>query len=84
VVQATNGNLYGTTYEGGTHGYGTVFSLSVGQGPFVETLPASGAVGADVKILGTDLTGATKATFNGTEAKFTVDSSVESRCDAVG
>ena len=29
-------------------------ALSVGLGPFVETLPASGAVGADVKILGTD------------------------------
>ncbi len=26
------GNLYGTTMQGGTHGYGTVFELSPGQG----------------------------------------------------
>jgi len=30
---------------------GTVFSLSVGLGPFVKTLPDSGEVGAAVKIL---------------------------------
>jgi uncharacterized repeat protein (TIGR03803 family) len=39
LVQATNVTFYGTTYGGGTDGYGTVFSLSVGLGPFVETLP---------------------------------------------
>jgi uncharacterized repeat protein (TIGR03803 family) len=77
LVQGTDGDFYGTTYAGGTDGYGTVFSLSVGLGPFVETQPDSGAVGAAVKILGTDLTGATKVTFNGTEATFTVDSSSE-------
>ncbi|HUI43975.1 MAG TPA: choice-of-anchor tandem repeat GloVer-containing protein, partial [Terriglobia bacterium] len=37
MVQDTNGNFYGTTYEGGANGYGTVFSLSVGLRPFVET-----------------------------------------------
>jgi uncharacterized repeat protein (TIGR03803 family) len=52
LVQDTNGTLYGTTYLGGTNGYhycggtcGTIFSLSVGLGPFVETEPASGNVG---------------------------------------
>jgi uncharacterized protein (TIGR03437 family) len=49
----------------------------VGLGPFVETSPASGAVGAAVKILGTDLTGATKVTFNGKAASFKVASSTE-------
>jgi uncharacterized repeat protein (TIGR03803 family) len=29
LVQATNGNFYGTTEFGGTNGYGTVFSLSL-------------------------------------------------------
>jgi uncharacterized repeat protein (TIGR03803 family) len=27
LVQATNGNLYGTTADGGVHGDGTVFSI---------------------------------------------------------
>lgn len=76
LVQATNGNLYGTAIGGGAYGtYGTVFSLSVGLGPFVETRPASGRVGAAVKILGTNLTGATSVTFNGTLAVFKVVSS---------
>jgi len=82
LVQDTNGKLYGTTLEGGVNsdggiGDGTVFSISVGLGPFVETLPASGAVGSAVKILGTNLTGAIKVTFDGAAAAFTVVSSTE-------
>jgi uncharacterized repeat protein (TIGR03803 family) len=72
LVQDTNGSFYGTTVLGGANGDGTVFSLSVGLGPFVETQPTSGTVGAAVKILGTDLTGATSVTFNGTPAVFKV------------
>jgi uncharacterized protein (TIGR03437 family) len=86
LVQHTNGNFYGTTQAGGandtcmggetggpaTAGCGTVFSLSVGLPPFVRTLPTSGNVGAAVQILGTNLTGATSVTFNGTPAAFTV------------
>jgi uncharacterized repeat protein (TIGR03803 family) len=77
IVQDTNGNFYGTTFKGGANGEGTVFSLSVGLGAFVETLPTSGKVGAAVKILGTDLTGATSVTFNGRAAKFNVVSKSE-------
>jgi len=65
LVQATNGNLYGTSSEGGDYG------------AFVETQPTSGKVGTAVKILGTDLTGATSVMFNGTAAKFTVVSESE-------
>jgi uncharacterized repeat protein (TIGR03803 family) len=80
LVQDTNGNFYGTTFgndvEGGAP-FGTVFSLSVGLGPFVETLPTSGKVGTAVIILGNHLTGSTSVTFNGTAAKFTVPSNTE-------
>jgi uncharacterized repeat protein (TIGR03803 family) len=77
LTQGTDGKFYGTSFGGGTNDNGTVFSLAVGFGPFVETLPASGKVGATVKILGTNLTGSTSVTFNGTAATFTVVSSSE-------
>jgi len=77
LVQSTNGTFYGTTEGGGTNLDGTVFSLSVGLGPFVELQPSSGKVGAAARILGTSLTGATSVSFNGTAAKFTVVSSSE-------
>ena len=77
LVQDTNGKFYGTTDVGGAYNYGTVFSLSVGLGPFVETQTTSGKVGAAVKILGTNLTGASSVGFNGTAAVFTVVSSSE-------
>jgi uncharacterized repeat protein (TIGR03803 family) len=77
LVQHTNGTLYGVTYYGGTDGLGTVYSLSVGLGAFVETLPSAGKVGAKVTILGTSLTGATSVSFNGTAATFKVVSGTE-------
>ncbi|HEX4537107.1 MAG TPA: choice-of-anchor tandem repeat GloVer-containing protein [Candidatus Acidoferrum sp.] len=39
LVQASDGNFYGTTAHGGLYNWGTVFRLSVGLGPFVETTP---------------------------------------------
>ncbi len=82
LVQATDGNFYGTTYVGGTSpactgGCGTVFRLSMGLRPFVATVPTANAPGRHVRILGTDLTGATRVTFNGVAATFTVVSPTE-------
>jgi len=82
LVQGTDGKLFGTTNQGGSNcvpsgGCGTIFSLSIGLGPFVKTLPQSGQVGQVIEILGTDLTGATSVTFNGTPARFTVDARTE-------
>ena len=77
LVQATNGDFYGTTYLGGASGDGTVFCLSVGLGPFVETLPISGTVGTAIKILGTGLNGAISVSFNGIAAAFEVVSTSE-------
>jgi len=78
LLQSTDGNLYGTTTDGGTGcngsfcGYGTVFKLSLGLGQFVTLHPGSGGVGTPVTILGMNLSGATSVTFNGTPATFTV------------
>jgi uncharacterized repeat protein (TIGR03803 family) len=78
LLLATSGELYGTTNSGGARtGDGTIYMLSVGLGPFVETLPSLGKVGAAVTVLGSDLTGTTSVTFNGTAATFTVVSESE-------
>jgi uncharacterized repeat protein (TIGR03803 family) len=77
LIQATDGNLYGTTQSGGAIGNGAVFRLNVGLGPFIKTLPTSGKVGAAVTILGTNLIGATGVSFNGTAATFTIVSASE-------
>lgn len=77
VLQGTNGILYGTTAVGGTDNDGAVFSLSVGLGPFVETTPTSGKIGAKVIILGNNLKGATSVTFNGVDATITGGSNTE-------
>jgi len=78
LIQDTNGTLYGVTSGGGdvycgydpTYGCGTVFSLDVGLGPFVETVPAVGPIGAPVTVLGTNLKGVKSVKFNGVAAQF--------------
>jgi uncharacterized repeat protein (TIGR03803 family) len=77
LMQATSGYLYGATSAGGTSGDGTVFSMSVGLSPFIETLPASSKAGVHVIILGNSLTGSTAVNFNGSAAAFTVVSDTE-------
>jgi len=77
LMQATSGTFYGTTKNGGTDTDGTIFSLSMGLGPFVQIMPSSDVVGATVIILGNNLTGTTSVTFNGTAATFTVVSDTE-------
>jgi uncharacterized repeat protein (TIGR03803 family) len=78
LFQATDGKFYGVT--SGYSGFnlvGTLFSLSMGLGPFVKTLPHFGEPGGVVKLLGTDLEGATTISFNGTAAAFKVVSPTE-------
>jgi uncharacterized repeat protein (TIGR03803 family) len=74
LVQGTNGKFYGVTRGGGTRGFGTVYSLDVGLGPFARLSPAFGVAGLRVGVLGYGLTGTTSVTFNGVPAAFTVAS----------
>jgi uncharacterized repeat protein (TIGR03803 family) len=76
LFQATDGNFYGTTTYGGTprYNYGTVFQVSNGLSPLVETVPVRGTAGTKVLILGNGLTGSTSVTFNGIAVEFTVES----------
>ncbi|MGH9497721.1 MAG: choice-of-anchor tandem repeat GloVer-containing protein [Terriglobales bacterium] len=70
--QHTNGTLYGDTYGGGAQIKGVVYSLGMGLGPFVRVVNWLGNVGQTVEILGQGLTGASKVSFNGTQAAFKV------------
>lgn len=71
LLQGTDGAFYGTAVHGGVGG-GIVYKLSAGLPPFLKPVPPSGAVGSAVMILGTNLTGTTSVTFNGSAAAFTV------------
>jgi uncharacterized repeat protein (TIGR03803 family) len=90
LTQGTDGNLYGTANAGGIgylvgddcgplgpQGCGTAFRLSVGLGPFVEMQPIAEKPGQSARILGSDLKGATRVTFNGAAAKFVIVSETE-------
>jgi uncharacterized repeat protein (TIGR03803 family) len=68
LLEATNGNLYGTTQLGGTDGEGVVFSLKVGLKPFVKTQTTSGKEGAKIGILGQGFSSSSVVKFGGTQA----------------
>ncbi len=70
VVQATSGIFYGATSQGGKGG--SIFSLAIGLGPFVETVQSSAKVGKTVMILGQGFIDTTSVSFNGVSAKYTV------------
>jgi uncharacterized repeat protein (TIGR03803 family) len=74
LLQVTNGSFYGTTSGYGADYDGTLFSLNNGLGPSVKTLPTAGRINDQIENLGTQLTGATEVTFDGTPARFTVRS----------
>ena len=71
---ATTGKLTVTT-AGGTGTSATDFTVTAPTATTITSFtPASGPVGTSVTISGTNFTGATDVSFNGTAATFTVDS----------
>jgi uncharacterized repeat protein (TIGR03803 family) len=81
LMQATDGNFYGTAYDGGMldceyQGFecGSIYRLSVGLGPFVKLLRDAGKEGDCVNVLGQGFEGTTGVFLNGTPMTFTVDS----------
>lgn len=67
-MQDTNGTFYGTTPTAGPGGYGTVFSQSVGLGPFVTTQASSGEEGDQISILGQGFSNSSLVSFGGVQA----------------
>jgi len=63
LIQGTDGNFYGTTFGGGAHGYGAVFSLS---GP-AQLVPVTPCRLVDTRISGGPIQGGTYRTFNLTQ-----------------
>lgn len=74
LVQGTNGLIYGTTLYSAVGDGGTIFTLDNSLAPMVKSVPASGAAGQTVLILGNGLTRTSSVTFKGVEAAFTVES----------
>jgi uncharacterized repeat protein (TIGR03803 family) len=78
LFQATNGDLYGSASQGGDlgcnipYGCGSIFTFSMGLGPFVSFAHSSAKVGQMGGILGQGFTGSTSVSLNGTPASFTV------------
>ncbi len=80
LLQATSGIFYGTTIAGGVYkgdcrqfqGCGTVFTLSVGLGPFVSFIRNPAKMGQTFGILGQRFTGTTGVSLNGIPASFSV------------
>ena len=73
-MQHTTGILYGDTYNGGSHGYGALYSLTANLAPYAKLVTFLGKVGASVGILGQGFSGATAVSFNGAAAQFQVTS----------
>lgn len=76
ITQGTDGNLYGTTFGLQCPSKcGTVFRISMGLPPLTIARPNFGQVSDVVSILGNNLKGTSKVTFDGVAASFDVVSS---------
>jgi uncharacterized repeat protein (TIGR03803 family) len=72
LMQATDGNLYGTYDALAQYSYSAIFRVEMSLGPFVQARPGLARRGNQVEVLGQGLEGATSVSFNGTPASFNV------------
>lgn len=79
LLEVAPGTFIGTAPNGGPGGDGGVaFRFSLISAPTITGFsPTSGAIGSEVVITGTNLTGASAVAFNGTSATFIVDSATQ-------
>ena len=75
LIQGSDGNLYGTTYQGGSGQGGTVFKLELELAPPLPNVrliqPKAAAPGTIVRLKGNYLLGLSEVSFNGVSAAFT-------------
>lgn len=73
LLQGDDGNLYGTTHEGGVNGSGIVFKLTMT--PVIAGFsPASGKVGASVTLTGANFSNVTSVKLGSLTARITIHS----------
>gem|GEM_PF-1814381 len=72
LTATPDGNIYGIGTSGGSRDCGTAYRYGFVQPSITSFTPASGTVGLQVKITGTDFSAVTSVTFNGAPAVFTV------------
>ena len=72
LTQNTSGLIFGTTFQGGvcanSNGCGVVYSLDVGQGPFIAPVTIAAVEGSKIGILGQGFAASTSVSFNGAQA----------------
>jgi len=74
LLQAPNGNLYGSVGFYNDQQNGAIYSFDNNFSPFVQPVPTMGKVGKQIIILGNGLTGTSSVRFNGVAAPFAVKS----------
>jgi len=78
LVQASDGNFYGTTAEGGANNSGTVFRLTISLNPPANQISAVQAVGNDMAVSVASMAGETY------QLQFTTDLTSENRSNIGG
>lgn len=72
MIQGTDGKFYGNTGVNYYGPEGTIFSLDMDLGPYIEAQTNFGSVGRQIGILGNNLASTNSVSFNGVAATFQI------------